>query len=179
MNWFMIYLYLCSRQQYLNFFYGCRFCDWVVECALRILADPGATETAKSAADAIIALTIDIRLLVKSSRWSAEEVDSSWIEEKCGAHTRDLREAFDCLVIMAVLADRKLGTALRHLIGEFDEPQKATTIRRLLGQAAYKRSVRASALNFGDIVATVARLPVSRLFTARILGQASAALKAA
>ncbi len=167
--WLMSHAYRYSRDRYLNFFYGLRFRTWALDCGKRVLADPGATEAARSAALSILEHLYDIRPLVNASPIASRDADSALIEETCGVYAHDLREALNCLVVLAVLEDRRLGSALRTLLGNVPAP---TDIQRGLGQASIARA-------FDEAVDAAARLPAGRRFMTALFGSTCSATKAA
>jgi len=116
---------ITAREAYLNRKCGESFRVGLIRHARQILDDPQSPPKAISVATMWLGFVYDPATLLKqvlAFKRRDSKFDDSWIDAQCGKYATVIRDGTAHLAVLAVLEDRRLGTAMRTLIGQAPSP---------------------------------------------------------
>jgi hypothetical protein len=125
-----------AKQVYVNRKRGEKFRVSIMRHARLILGDPDSTPMAKGIATAWLAYVYEPALLVRDATTAPVRLEADKITDRyCGKHVQVIRDGFEHLAVLALLENRRLGTAMRTLLAS------ATISDALNGLSTRRRQV--------------------------------------
>lgn len=110
---------LTAKEVYRNRLYGARYRKWLMKNGETILHDSAATPTARAYAATWLAYVYDPVMLGKhASEAIAPDVLRTLSQEACGSYYATILEGFNHLASLGMMENRRLGTAIRTIIGD-------------------------------------------------------------